>query len=188
MMTSPTGHKRSNAFTLIELIIIMAMLVILVGVTFPMLKGFFMGRTLESEGRRFLTLTRYGQNRAVTEGIPMVLWINSKKGTYGLEAQEGYLDKDSKTVEYELDEKLGIEVTPSSVNKAALSQEQQLRRKNLLKNSQPEIRFAPDGSVDVMSPESVTIRKDREHALWINQTEDRLKYEVDSEPLQQRRR
>jgi Tfp pilus assembly protein FimT len=189
MMTLLIGHKRSKrGFTLIELILIMGMIVILVGVTFPMLKGFFGGRTLESEGRRFLTLTRFGQSRAVGEGIPMVLWMNPKKGTYGLEAQEGYLEKDSKAVEYELDEKLDIEVAPSTQNRFALSQEQQLRRKNAMKNTQPEIRFAPDGSVDVMSPESITIRKDKEHALWINQTEDRLKYEVDTEPLQQPRR
>src|SRR4051812_22929215 len=109
MMTLLTGHKRSNAFTLIELILVMGIVVILVGVTFPMLRGFFMGRTLDSEAHRFLALTRYGQNRAVAEGVPMILWINPSKGMYGLEAQEGYLDKDSKSVEYELDEKLGIE-------------------------------------------------------------------------------
>lgn len=186
-MILPTGNKTERAFTLIELIIIMAMLVIIVGVTFPMLKGFFMGRTLESEARRFLTLTRQAQSRAVGEGIPMVLWINPKKGMYGLEAQEGFLDRDTKSVECTVDDKLDIEVTQTAQNRFALTQEQQLRRKNVMKNTQPEIRFAPDGSVDVMSPESVVIRKDRDHALWVNQTVDRLKYEVNSEPPQRRR-
>src|SRR4051812_47261095 len=116
MMTLPTGHKRSNAaFTLIELILVMAILVIALATTFPMLQGFFRGRTLESEGRRFLTLTRYGQSRAVSEGIPMTLWINAKQRTYGLEAQTGYLDNDNKAVEYDLDSKLDIEVMASSI-------------------------------------------------------------------------
>src|SRR5688572_19269233 len=88
----------SRAFTLIELILVMALLVIVIGVTFPSLQKFFRGRTLESEGRRFLTLTRYAQSRAVAEGIPMTLWVDPLEGIYGLEAQKGFLDRDDKAV------------------------------------------------------------------------------------------
>ncbi len=65
----------AGAFTLIELILVMAMLAIVISVALPSLKGFFRGRNLDSEARRFLSLTRYGQSRAVSEGVPMVLWI-----------------------------------------------------------------------------------------------------------------
>src|SRR5919112_30043 len=94
-MTLPTGQRKSKrcAFTLIELILVMAMLVIAIAVTFPSLQAFFRGRALESEGRRLLTLTRYAQSRAVSEGIPMTLWIDGHEGAYGLEAQNGYLDR-----------------------------------------------------------------------------------------------
>ena len=86
MMTLRTGSKRndrgaarpSNAFTLIELILVMAMLLIVLGIAFPSLKRFFRGRNLDSEARRFLSLTQYGQSRAVSEGFPMVLWIDAR--------------------------------------------------------------------------------------------------------------
>src|SRR5258706_12236786 len=99
-------RNKRGAFTLIELILVMALVVIVIAVTFPSLQNFFRGRTLESEGRRFLTLTRYGQSRAVAEGIPMTLWIDPLQGAYGLEAQKGFLDRDDRAVEYDVDEKL----------------------------------------------------------------------------------
>src|SRR2546425_6952732 len=93
----------------------MAVLLIVVGVAFPSLKNFFHGRRLDSEARRFLSLTHYGQSRAVSEGVPMVLWIDSKQRTYGLEAQSGYVQLDSKSVEYELDDGLQMEASAPPV-------------------------------------------------------------------------
>ena len=180
-----------RAFTLIELILVMALLVIVIAVTFPSMQRFFRGRTLESEGRRFLTLTRYGQTRAVAEGIPMTLLVNPVDGTYGLEAQKGFLDKDDKAVEYTVDEKLDVEIAQTGLNRAEMTQEQQTRRRTIggTRNANSEIRFAPDGSVDVMSAQSVCIRetKEKDHALWVTLSENRNGYEVQNDAPQSRR-
>src|SRR5213082_1481480 len=106
MMTLPTGSKRNKryemshggAFTLIELVLVMTILLIVFSVALPSLKGFFRGRNLDSEARRFLSLTRYGQSRAVSEGVPMVLWMRPRQGTYGLEQDRGYAEVDRKAV------------------------------------------------------------------------------------------
>src|SRR4051794_2206607 len=66
---------RLKAFTLIELILVMTVLTIPASITAPALANFFRGRTLDSEARRILALTRQGQNRAVSEGLPMELWL-----------------------------------------------------------------------------------------------------------------
>src|SRR5688572_7854706 len=74
-MISPTGRqhgknaeagpegkytlRRGAAFTLVELILVMAMLVIIIAVSAPSLSKFFRGRVLDSEARRLLSLTRY---------------------------------------------------------------------------------------------------------------------------------
>ena len=185
--------QRNNArgFTLIELILVMALLVIVIAVTFPSLQTFFRGRTLESEGRRFLTLTRYAQSRAVAEAIPMTLWIDPLEGTYGLEAQKGFLDRDDKSVEYVVDEKLDIEVTQAGLSGAQMTREQQLRRRtiNTALNAHSEIRFAPDGSVDVMSAQAVRIGEtsDEDRALWVVLAENRNGYEVQNEAPNQTR-
>jgi prepilin-type N-terminal cleavage/methylation domain-containing protein len=184
------GVVPPRGFTLIELILVMALLVIVVSLTFPDLRKFFRGRTLESEGRRFLTLTRYGQNRAASEGIPMTLWIDPIQGSYGLEAQKGFLDKDDKAVEYNVDDKLDIEVAQTGSSRAELTMEQQTRRRTTgnARNANAEIRFAPDGSIDVMSPQSVCIREagDKDRALWVTIADNRNAYEVQKNAPQRR--
>jgi prepilin-type N-terminal cleavage/methylation domain-containing protein len=190
MQTGNVNRSKPRAFTLIELILVMALLVIVIAVTFPSLQKFFGGRTLESEGRRFLTLTRYAQNRAASEGIPMTLWIDPIEGSYGLEAQKGFLEKDDKAVQYDVDDKLDIEIARNGWSRAELTQEQQARRRTIgnARNSNSEIRFAPDGSVDVMSPQSVCIRqtKEKEHALWVTLAENRNGYEVQNNAPERR--
>src|ERR1035441_8861833 len=76
-----------RAFTLIELILVMALLTIVISLTAPKLSRFFHGRTLDSEARRLLALTRSGQSRAVSEGVPMDLWVDAELGMFGLEAE-----------------------------------------------------------------------------------------------------
>lgn len=176
---------------MIELILVMALLVIVVAVTFPSMQRFFRGRTLDSEGRRFLTITRYAQTRAASEGIPMTLWIDPLQGSYGLEAQKGFLDHDDKAVEYDLDEKLDIEIAQTCLNRAQMTQEQQLRRRTTSnsRNASSEIHFAPDGSVDVTSPQAVRIHEssEKDHALWVVLAENRNGYEVQNEAPNYRR-
>src|SRR4051812_33317266 len=92
-MTSRTGSQinsrgqSSRAFTLIELILVMAILTIAAALVTPSMSSFFRGRTQEAEAARLLSLTHYGQNRAVSEGMPVSLWVNTKSGTYGLQLE-----------------------------------------------------------------------------------------------------
>src|SRR5882672_515047 len=95
--------NKITAFTLIELILVMALLSIVLAVSAPALSGFFNGRTIDSEARRLVSLTRYGQSRAVSEGVPTILWIDARKNTYGLRTQTGYTDNDTNTVQFTLD-------------------------------------------------------------------------------------
>src|SRR5207247_3386305 len=116
----PTGNKSADAschggFTLIELILVMAMLLIVLSVAFPSLQHFFRGRNLDSEARRLLALTRYGQTRAVSEATPMVLWLDTRNRSYGLQAAAGYAETDSKAVALLLVQDLQLEVPPPMV-------------------------------------------------------------------------
>src|SRR5262245_158113 len=99
--TSDEGRtlNSSAAFTLIELILVMTVLTIAVSLTAPALANFFRGRSLDSEARKLLALTRFGQSRAVSEGIPMELWLDATRGAYGLEAEPSYETTDPKAQE-----------------------------------------------------------------------------------------
>src|SRR5439155_2391252 len=94
--------KRS-AFTLIELILVMTVLTIAVSVTAPALAHFFRGRSLDSEARRLLALSREGQSRAVSEGMPMELWVDTSRGALGLESEPSFEQNDPKAIEFTLD-------------------------------------------------------------------------------------
>src|ERR1041385_3547304 len=88
----------SFGFTLIELILVMTVLTIAVSITAPALANFFRGRSLDSEARRLLALTRQGQSRAVSEGVPMELGVDAAQGTYGLTAEPSYEPADTKAI------------------------------------------------------------------------------------------
>jgi type II secretion system protein H len=187
-MTLPIGNNRASrrrsnpgrpgaAFTLVELMLVMALLVIMLGFAAPSLSHFFRGRNLDSEARRLLALTRYGQSRAVSEGYPMLLWIDPQQRTYGLKAQTGFVDQDQKAVEYTLAQDLQLEVQASSrvqSNFWTLAPQQ-------TKLNQPTICFLPDGFISETSPDRILLRETRDNdAVWIAETPNRLAYEIET--------
>jgi type II secretion system protein H len=176
---------KSQAFTLIELMLVMAILLIVLAVSFPSLRGFFRGRNLDNEARRFLSLTRYAQNRAVSEGYPMVLWVDVKEGTYGMQAQTGYLDEDDKSVEYEIDQTLKLEVTRSTLIRSTAMQRNETAS---VAGNLPAIRFTPDGFYADSSPERIVIRQDDKDEVAIAKSENRLGYEIQTSNQQVARR
>jgi len=183
-MTLRTGKRgvemrvAKAAFTLVELILVMALLMIVLAVAAPSLSNFFRGRTLDSEARRFVSLTRYGQSRAVAEAAPMDLWIDTKQAAYGLEEEAGYTDFDSKAVDLDLGKDLVIEVQdlPAQANRST--------QQNQLHGNVPTIRFRPDGFISETSPRTVVIREKSGEAVWITQSRNRLNYEIQTNALQ----
>ena len=97
------GSTVRSAFTLVELILVLALLVIATSLAAPALSNFVRGRALDSEARRLAALMHAGQSRAVSEGAVMMLWIDEKTGDYGLEAETSGQNGDAKA------EKLTVE-------------------------------------------------------------------------------
>ncbi len=73
----------SRRFTLIELILVLALLVVITSIAAPAMSRFIRGRALDSEARRLAALMHAAQSRAVSEGAPMMLWVDEKTGGYG---------------------------------------------------------------------------------------------------------
>jgi type II secretion system protein H len=181
MMTFRTGNRndsaRDGAFTLIELILVMALMAIVLAVAFPSLTHFFRGRNIDAEARRFLSLTRYGQSRAVSEGVPMVLWVDTHQRTFGLEAATGYLDTDGKAVEFTFDKDVQVEISTPPV----LVRSSQLDQTGRAAGNTPMIRFSPDGFIGETSPDLIVFRDERDKGdagIAIVQNANRLNYEI----------
>ena len=166
-----TVKSTARAFTLIELILVLTLLAIVTSLSAPSLSRFFRGRSLEAQARQLLALTHAGQSRAVADGFPMLLWIDSPERTYGLQEEmsnsrtAGQQDVDPKAEEFTLDEKLridAIDAAPRSVNGHSL----------------PAIRFLPDGTVDEDSAKTIRLTHDSGDTLWLIQATNRLSYEI----------
>ena len=153
-------------FTLIELILVLALLVIITSLAAPAMAKFIRGRALDSEARRLSALMHAAQSRAVSEGAPMMLWIDEKAGSYGLEAETSGPNGDPKAEDLTVDSTLQISVLNAGTGA-------QTTFKNL-----PAIRFLPDGTVDENSPQTLKLTDGDGFSRWLTETRLRTGYEI----------
>jgi len=145
--------RKAMGFTLLELIVVMAMLAAVMAISTPALSRFVKGRTLEEEARRFLALTRYARSEAISRSVLMELWIDPEHGLYGLSPQSRYDLENRKPIEFSLADGLSFEVD----------------RKVLDERGEAKILFWPDGSIDVESLVELRIRRDEWEMIEIAQ-------------------
>ncbi len=167
--TSSTGARGAEAgFTLLELILVMAVLAAALGVAAPSLSNFFAGRTLGEETRRLMALTRHGAAQAVSEGIPMTLWLAEEEGEYGLRPAFAWPTNRANHIRYRLRSGISLETEPLPSHAGLF-----------LPNAAPEIRFLPDGSVGLGSIGAVVLSDGREGRTRIALSPWRLRYQVE---------
>lgn len=176
-MTFATGRNSRAAFSLIELILVMTMMIIAMAVIFPSLEGFARGRNLDNEARQFLSLTRYGQSRAISEGIPVELWINPRQQTYGLQALPSYSETQTNPMVFALDKvQIAFSAPPTALTRSNYWTQVSGRAGALTK-----IRFQPDGFISDTSPENVFFKEQGGSGeIWIAETPSHLRYEIQS--------
>jgi type II secretion system protein H len=168
-MTLATGQRSNRgairAFTLIELILVLALLVVITSLVAPAMSNFIRGRALDAEARRMLALLHAGQSRAVSEGMPMLIWIDEKHGAYGLEAETSGQNGDAKAEHLTLDDTLQIAVKGGAGSLATV-------------RTLPAIRLLADGSVDEKSPPAVQLTDGAGVSLWLVLPRTRTGYEI----------
>ena len=156
----------SSAFTLIELVLVLALLVIITSLAAPAMANFIRGRALDSEARRVVALMHAGQSRAVSEGLPMVLWVDEKQGTYGLQAETTGQTGDAKAENLTVDSTLQIAVLTTGLSAPPMF------------NNLPAIRFLPDGMVDENSPQTLQLTDSASTKRWLIEKPNHSGYEI----------
>lgn len=170
MMISLTGEqdrimnmsRAQEGFTLIELILVMAVLATVLALSAPTLSQFMTGRSLQEECRRFVALTQYGRSQAVSRSVPMELWISTETGEYGLKPIAGYEMEEEEPIEWHLEDKLSFQIASG----------------NLSRNDQASIIFLPDGSISPESLERLIIRENEHRSMEIAQISYGLGYAI----------
>jgi len=145
----------------------MALLSIVIAIGAPRLARFFHGQTVQEEGQRLLALTRYGQSRAASEGLPMILWMNPANGSYGLRVQDGFTS--------------GATTAPAGTGKDVSFKlgdglRFQFEQGVTMPKQGASILFAPDGSIDESSLHRVVIAQDDGDWSAIAESENHLNY------------
>jgi type II secretion system protein H len=160
------NSKFAAAFTLIELILVLALLVIITSLAAPAMANFIRGRALDSEARRLFALIHAGQSRAVSEGVTMALWVDEKQDAYGLAAETTGQAGDPNAENLSMDSTLQITVLHSGLGAATTF-------RNL-----PAIKFLPDGTVDENSPQKLQLTDSAGFARWLVETRNHTGYEI----------
>ena len=159
-------RPQARGFTLIELILVLALLVVITSIAAPAMSRFIRGRALDSEARRLIALMHAAQSRAVSEGAPMMLWVDEKAGGYGFEAETSGQNGDTKAEALTVDSTLQISVLNVGAGV-------QTTFKNL-----PAIRFLADGTVDESSPQTLKLTDSDGFSRWLAETRLRTGYEI----------
>ena len=157
---------QNRAFTLIELILVLALLVVITSLAAPAMANFIRGRALDSEARRLFALIHAGQSRAVSEGMPMVLWVDEKNGLYGLQAETTGQNGDPKAETLSVDSTLQMAVLTTGLGTPTTF------------NNLPAIRFLADGTVDENSPQTLQLTDSAGVSRWLVETRNHMGYEI----------
>lgn len=183
---SPKNSRR-HGFTLIEMILVMALLVVAVSMVSPRLSGFIRGRALESEARRVLALTHAARSRAISESMPVLLWLDATVGRYGVERETRGQNGDPLSQEFTVDDNLRIAFdqaqrligqTLTSTRTTGLLPGVSTSSKSTTARTEPSIRFLPDGTLDEDSPNAIRIEDSDGSVLWLVEGSDRRHYEI----------
>jgi type II secretion system protein H len=175
----------SSGFTLIEVILVMVILTATVALAAPRLASFFRGRALDSEARRLLALTRYAQDRAASEGVPVRMWFDVSNGKYGIRPESGYQENAATDVTLTIGDGIRLEVISETRRKA----NQPLLRSTRSSagsttgvrqpaDNLPGIGFLPEGLIDPEQAASISLTDADGYSVKVAPDQTFLHYEI----------
>ena len=174
-MTSITGPLKpledyngsgNRGITLLELILVLAILCILTGIIAPHMSGFAEGRRFVSEWNHLQDMVRYARSEAIARSVTVEIGFNQEEGTYGITKNNSGLKN------------LPVEFTTHNLpNKLAFDFPDSATRED----NRIAIRFLPDGTVDEDSPEKIELAEQGGDFIRILKQDPLLGYVVTTE-------
>ncbi len=155
--------RRASAFTLVELILVMAILTIVMAFVAPTLSNSFRKRTLEQEAVRLVALTEFARDEAISQGSAVTIWIDQSARRFGM---EGTAEAGAPGIrrDYTLHPDVHFD-----------------RIEGTLQKDGRAITFGPDGTPELTSIESVRLLDRFQSAVLIARRSDGWGYEITPE-------
>lgn len=154
--------RTTLGLTLMELVLVMAVLATLMAIAAPRFSRFFAGRDMLEESRRVYALARYARTAAIERSARAEMWIDPESGGYGLDIEDVSGQNDTQPIEWKLKENLRFEIDP----------EQEFEENRVI------VRFLPDGSLDEGAPERFGIRNEAGEGYDIRKRADGFGYDL----------
>lgn len=140
----------------------MALLTIAMALAAPSLARSLRERGLAQEGARVLAAIEYGRDQAVSQGVPMTLWIEPGTGRFGVEPKPGYEAAAGRERFFTLNEDVHFEAGTAPQNNGVVE----------------VVEFAPDGSPGEEALDFVGLRDRFNAAMSVSRTRDGWGYEL----------
>lgn len=140
----------------------MGVLATLAAVIVPNLANFLKGRDIVQEGRRFVALTQFARNEAISSGVAQIVWVDPRDKRYGLREAPGFSLNTNATRVYPLHEKLEFELDPNADQTFG----------------EFAIRFLPDGEIEEGSVTNLAIERPDDERLWIALSTNGFNFEI----------
>jgi len=153
----------ARAFTLVELVLVMALLCVILGIASPSLSRSFHQRNLKQEATRLLAVTEYARDEAISQGVPMVVWIDSEGGLFGARAKAGYESAGARPKDFKLTDGLHFEMEKNSLPASGTND---------------AVEFEPDGTLDSSSQPAFDIADQSDFSIEVARNNDATGYEI----------
>lgn len=194
-----SSQPAGRGMTLIELILVMALLSVVLAYSTPALSNFFKGRRALEEARRMLSLTRLAHSEAISRSEPMEVWFNLEHKLYGMRPQ--YIATATGTSRPTSDGSAALSPSEAVANghsdsgainsgytdeggkplpafRLAEGLEMELDNKKFDTMGNVVIRFLPDGTIDEESPANVILREVGKNDIILARSEVGVGFQV----------
>ncbi|HEV2320035.1 MAG TPA: prepilin-type N-terminal cleavage/methylation domain-containing protein, partial [Verrucomicrobiae bacterium] len=159
MNLTPPNRKRPTAFTLIELMVVCALVVILAAVMIPEMRGSYQDALLRATSRKLMDAFDLAYSRAVSLDQQDRVRIDTETGKYVLErrVQDGDQDsfqalKDVTGAQGDLDKRISVEIRHATEDSTNQTSEPVPPETTAMDQSNPDtanaISFYSDGTAD----------------------------------------
>lgn len=140
----------------------MTLLAVVAAIAVPSLSRSMRQRNLDEEATRLLALTEYARNEAVSQGVPMIVWIDATGQRYGLEPKSGFDSDETRARDYDMNPDVQVEVDKIAASGGVVE----------------AIEIEADGAISSSSVESIRLVDRFNEAISISRTTDRWSYEL----------
>lgn len=149
-------------FTLVELILVMALLAVVAAFSAPSLARSLRQRNLDGEAARLLALSEYGRNEAISQGVPMSVWVDPKGQRMGAQPKTGFEGDDARSREFALNADIRFELDRTATQGGVIE----------------VMEFSPDGSPSSSSIDAVRLVDRFQSLVTVSRTSDGWSYEI----------